>query len=37
MAAAGLTNRDIGELVDLHYNQVGMWRQRYAEFGLAGL
>jgi transposase len=37
LAADGMSNRDIGALVDLHYNQVGMWRQRYAEFGLAGL
>jgi transposase len=37
LAADGMSNRDIGELVDLHYNQVGMWRQRYTEFGLAGL
>ena len=37
LAADGVTNRDIGVLVDLHYNQVGMWRARYAEFGLAGL
>jgi hypothetical protein len=37
LAAEGMSNRDIAELVDLHYNQVGMWRQRYAEFGLAGL
>ncbi len=37
LAADGRSNRDIGELVDLHYNQVGVWRARYAEFGLAGL
>jgi transposase len=37
LAADGRSNRDIGALVDLHYNQVGVWRQRYAEFGLAGL
>jgi transposase len=37
LAADGWTNRDIGEVVDLHYNQVGVWRQRYAEYGLAGL
>jgi transposase len=37
LAADGMSNRDIGELVDLHYNQVGTWRQRYSEFGLAGL
>jgi transposase len=37
MAADGCSNREIGVVVDLHYNQVGLWRQRYAEFGLAGL
>ena len=37
LASEGRSNRDIGELVDLHYNQVGVWRQRYAEFGLTGL
>ena len=28
MAAEGFANRDIGLVVDLHYNQVGIWRQR---------
>jgi transposase len=37
MAAEGRTNREIGDVVDLHYNQVGMWRQRYDEYGLGGL
>ena len=37
MAAEGCSNRDIGLVVDLHYNQVGIWRQRYGEYGLAGL
>lgn len=37
LAADGVSNRRIGELVDLHYNQVGMWRARYEELGLAGL
>src|ERR1700677_547223 len=37
LAAEGHSNRDIGALVDMHYNQVGLWRQRYAEFGLGGL
>ena len=37
LAAQGRSNRDIGVLVDLHYNQVGMWRQRYVEYGLGGL
>jgi len=37
LMADGESNRAIGELVDLHYNQVGMWRARYEEFGLAGL
>ena len=29
LAADGVSNRDIGELVGLHYNQVGLWRARY--------
>ena len=37
LAADGHSNRDIAMLVDLHYNQVGVWRQRYAAYGLAGL
>ncbi len=37
LAAEGRSNREIGLLVDLHYNQVGVWRQRYREYGLAGL
>jgi transposase len=37
LAADGHTNRGIAELVGLHHNQVGIWRQRYAAGGLAGL
>src|SRR5271163_505071 len=37
LAADGWSNRDIGETVGLHYNQVGLWRKRYEEFGIAGL
>src|ERR1700730_3140853 len=37
LAANGASNRDIGTLVDLHYNQVGLWRARYSDFGLVGL
>ncbi len=37
LAAEGRSNRAIAELVGLHYNQVGLWRARYGEFGLAGL
>jgi transposase len=37
LAADGWSNRDIGEVVDLHYNQVGIWRKRYSGYGLAGL
>ncbi|MDE2106316.1 MAG: IS630 family transposase [Patescibacteria group bacterium] len=37
LMADGESNRTIGELVGLHYNQVGVWRKRYEEFGLAGL
>ena len=36
-AADAMSNRDIGEMVEMHYNQVAVWRRRYAEFGLAGL
>jgi transposase len=37
MAADGTSNRDIADIVGLHYNQVGLWRKRYGEVGLAGL
>jgi transposase len=37
LMADGESNRTIGELVDLHYNPVGIWRKRYEEFGLVGL
>jgi len=37
LASEGVSNRAIGEMVDLHYNQVAVWRTRYGEFGLAGL
>src|SRR4029450_9607925 len=37
MAADGATNRDIGAVIGMHYNQVAVWRRRYAEFGLVGL
>ena len=37
LAAEGVSNRDIGEVVDLHYNQVAVWRRRYCELGFAGL
>ena len=37
LMADGASNRSIGAAVDLHYNQVGIWRTRYEEFGLAGL
>src|SRR5262245_22405053 len=37
LAAEGRSNREIGTLVDLHYNQVGLWRSRYEDLGLAGL
>jgi transposase len=37
LAADGLSNRDIGAMVDMHYNQVAVWRKRYAAYGLAGL
>ena len=37
LAAEGFSNRDIAAVVGLHYNQVGMWRARYAQLGFAGL
>jgi transposase len=37
LAADGVSNREIGEVVDLHYNQVSVWRRRYGEFGVVGL
>src|ERR1700691_5526055 len=37
LAAEGVSNRQIGEMVDMHYNQVAVWRRRYGEYGLAGL
>jgi transposase len=37
LAANGESNRGIGEVIDMHYNQVAVWRKRYDEFGLAGL
>jgi transposase len=37
LAADGVPNRQIGTMVDMHYNQVAVWRRRYAEPGLAGL
>ena len=37
LAADGVSNREIGATIGMHYNQVAVWRRRYAEFGLAGL
>jgi transposase len=37
MAADGYSNRAIADRVGLHYNQVAVWRHRYAAEGLAGL
>ena len=37
MAAEGASNCDIGAAIGMHYNQVAVWRRRYADFGLAGL
>jgi transposase len=37
LAADGWSNRAIGETIAMHYNQVGIWRKRYGEFGVAGL
>ena len=37
LAADGVSNRAIGERVGMHYNQVGVWRGRFGEFGVDGL
>ena len=37
MAAQGASNVEIGAAIGMHYNQVAVWRRRYAEVGLAGL
>src|SRR5438105_515571 len=37
LGADGASNRAIGETVGMHYNQVGVWRSRFAEFGVDGL
>jgi transposase len=37
LAADGACNRDIGAIVGLHHNQVGLWRKRYQSLGIAGL
>jgi len=37
LAADGVSNRDIGTTIGMHYNQVGLWRKRFVEFGVAGL
>jgi len=37
LAAAGESNRAIADVVGMHYNQVGVWRSRFAEFGVDGL
>jgi transposase len=37
LAADGVSNREIGVRVGMHYNQVAVWRRRYAEFALSGL
>jgi len=37
LAADGRSNRDIGDVIGMHYNQVALWRRRYEAFGLTGL
>lgn len=37
LAGDGRSNREIGSLIGMHYNQVALWRKRYVEFGLLGL
>ena len=37
LAADGVSNREIGETVGMHYNQVAVWRRRFVDFGNDGL
>jgi hypothetical protein len=37
LAVDGVSNRAIGEAIGMHYNQVGVWRHRFEEFGVTGL
>ena len=37
LAGDGVSNRKIAELVGMHFNQVGIWRQRFEADRLAGL
>jgi transposase len=37
LAADGMPNRQIADVVGLNQNQVGMWRKRYAAVGMLGL
>lgn len=37
LAADRRSNREIGVLIDMHYNQVAVWRRRYIESGIEGL
>lgn len=37
LAGDAVSNRAIGDKIGLHYNQVAVWRRRFAEFGVAGL
>lgn len=37
MAADGRSNREIGDVIGMHYNQVAWWRKRYEALGLTGL
>jgi transposase len=37
LAADGASNREIGAVIGMHYNQVATWRNRYGQLGLVGL
>lgn len=37
LAAEGVSNREIGRLIGMHYNQVAVWRGRWLDDGVDGL
>lgn len=37
LAADGVSNLAIGDILGMHCNQIAVWRRRYVEFGVDGL